>query len=138
MNAVSTEEVVRSIELDGEEFLFYPCRPIDVAFVRGTTADAQGNVTMEREAATLDSLSLAQATKSSGGIVIVQVERVTDHHVLPPRDVRIPGIFVDAVLVARDGEDHMQTFAESYNPTYVGEPSAATTRQVLRRSMPVE
>jgi len=126
MNAVSTEEVVRSVELDGEEFLFYPCRPIDVAFVRGTTADAQGNVTMEREAATLDSLSLAQATKSSGGIVIVQVERVTDHHVLPPRDVRIPGIFVDGVIVAQEGKDHMQTFAESYNPTYVGEPSAST------------
>ena len=81
MNAASTEEMVRVIELDGEEFLFYPCRPIDVALVRGTTADEEGNVTMEREAATLDTLSIAQATKNSGGIVIVQVERVTD----PPR-----------------------------------------------------
>ena len=113
----------RSI-LDGEEFLFYPSRPIDVAFLRGTTADAAGNVTMEREAATLDSLSLAQATKSSGGIVIVQVERVTARHVLPPRDVRIPGIFVDGVVVAREGAHHVQTFAESYNPAYVGEASA--------------
>ena len=124
LNGISTEEVVRPITLDGEEFLFYPSRPIDVAFLRGTTADAEGNVTMEREAATLDSLSLAQATKSSGGIVIVQVERVTARHVLPPRDVRIPGIFVDAVVVARESAHHMQTFAESYNPTYVGEASA--------------
>jgi len=123
MNPVSTEEVVRSIELDGEEFLFYPTRPIDVAFLRGTTADAEGNVTMEREAATLDSLSIAQATRSSGGIVIVQVERVTDRHVLPPRDVRIPGIFVDAVVVAEDGATHPQTFAERYNPAFVGEPA---------------
>ncbi len=100
MNAVSSEEVVRVIELDGEEFLFYPCRPLDVAFLRGTTGDAEGNVTMEREAATLDSLSIAQATRNSGGIVIVQVERVTTRHMLPPRDVRIPGIFVDGVVVA--------------------------------------
>ena len=124
LNRISTEEVVRPIILDGEEFLFYPSRPIDVAFLRGTTADPEGNVTMEREAATLDSLSLAQATKSSGGIVIVQVERVTARHVLPPRDVRIPGIFVDAVVVAGESAHHMQTFAESYNPTYVGEASA--------------
>jgi propionate CoA-transferase len=124
MNAVSTEEVVRVIELDGEEFLFYPCRPIDVALLRGTTADDEGNVTMEREAATLDSLSIAQATKNSGGIVIVQVERVTARHVLPPRDVRIPGILVDGVVVARTSASHMQTFAEDYNPAYVGEVSA--------------
>ena len=123
MNAVSNEEVVRPLEIEGEEFLFYPCRPLDVAFLRGTTADAEGNVTMEREAATLDSLSIAQATKSSGGIVIVQVERVVEHHVLPPRDVRIPGIFVDGVVIAPDAESHMQTFAESYNSAYVGDRS---------------
>src|SRR5450755_1502141 len=121
MNAVSTEDVVRVIELDGDEFLFYPCRPLDVAFLRGTTADEEGNVTMEREAATLGSLSIAQATKNSGGIVIVQVERVTTRHVLPPRDVRIPGIFVDALVVAGDGASQMQTFAEAFNPAYVGE-----------------
>jgi propionate CoA-transferase len=125
MNAVSTTEVVRVMELDGEEFLFYPSRPVDVAFVRGTTADEQGNVTMEREAATLDSLSIAQAARNSGGIVIVQVERVVAHHTLAPREVRIPGIFVDGVVVASDSAAHMQTFAESYNPAYVGEGRAA-------------
>jgi len=142
MNAVSTEEVVRVVELDGDEYLFYPCRPLDVAFLRGTTADEEGNVTMEREAATLDSLSIAQATKNSGGIVIVQVERVTTRHVLPPRDVRIPGIFVDGVVVAGDSASHMQTFAEAYNPAYVGErrvevnPTGATAldaRKVIAR-----
>ena len=130
LNRMSTEEVVRPISVDGEEFLFYPSRPIDVAFLRGTTADAYGNVTMEREAATLDSLSLAQATKSSGGIVIVQVERVTDRHVLPPRDVRIPGIFVDGVVVARECAHHMQTYAENYNPAYVGERRGARTATI--------
>ena len=111
---------MRLIELEGEEFLFYPRRPIDVAFLRGTTADREGNVTMEHEAATLDTLSIAQATKNSGGIVIVQVERVTTRHRLPPREVRIPGILVDGVVVAGSSAAHMQTFAEDYNPAYVG------------------
>jgi propionate CoA-transferase len=123
MNAVSPGEVVRLLELDGEQVLFYPCRTIDVAFLRGTTADQHGNVTMEHEAATLDSLSIAQATKSSRGVVIVQVQRVTTGH-LPAREVRIPGIFVDAVVVAIDSTSHMQTFAEAYNPAYVGDRHA--------------
>jgi propionate CoA-transferase len=124
MNAVSTREVVRLLELEGEEYLFYPSRAIDVAFLRGTTADPEGNVTMEREASTLDSLSIAQATRNSGGIVIVQVERIIDRHVLPPRDVRIPGICVDGIVVAQDAALHVQTFAEDYNAGYVGELSA--------------
>jgi propionate CoA-transferase len=139
MNAVSPDEVVRVTEIDGEEFLFYPCRPIDVAFLRGTTADNEGNVTMEREAATLDGLSIAQAGKNCGGIVIVEVERVTTHHVLAPRDVQIPGIFVDGVVVSRDP---VQTFAETYNPAYAGEvraashgpsPAALDARKVIAR-----
>jgi propionate CoA-transferase len=135
MNAVSTQEVVRVIELDGEEFLFYPCRPVDVAFVRGTTADEHGNVTMEREAATLDSLSIAQAARNSGGIVIVQVERLVAHHTLASREVRIPGIFVDGVVVASDSAAHMQTFAESYNPAYVGEVGPAVN---ARETVPLD
>jgi propionate CoA-transferase len=120
LNRVSGAEVVRLLELDGEEYLFYPSRPINVAFLRGTTADEAGNVTFEREASTLDSLSIAQATKNSGGIVIVQVERITGRHVLPPRDVRIPGICVDGVVIAQDSALHMQTLAEPFNPAYVG------------------
>jgi propionate CoA-transferase len=121
MNSRSTEEVVRVIELEGGEFLFYPSRPIDVAFLRGTTADEQGNVTMEREAATLDMLSIAQATRNSGGIVLVQVQRVVTGHRLAPREVRIPGILVDGVVVASSPATHMQTFDEDYSAGYAGE-----------------
>jgi propionate CoA-transferase len=85
MNAESTEEVVRVIELDGEEYLFYPRRPIDVAFLRGTTADEQGNITMEREAATLDTLSIAQATTVTlSGAAAEQLGKVGHHMSSPP------------------------------------------------------
>ena len=64
------------IEFDGEAYLAYRTFPIDVGIIRGTTADLDGNVTMEREALTLEVLAIAMAAKNSGGIVIVQVERI--------------------------------------------------------------
>ena len=120
MNGVTTEDLVEVIELDGEEYLFYKSFPINVALLRGTTADEEGNVTMEKEALTLENLSIAQAVKNSGGIVIVQVERVTTERILSPQAVKLPGVLVDCVVVARP-ENHAQTFGETYNPAYTGE-----------------
>ena len=133
MNTSTTDELVEILQVRGEEYLFFPAFPIDVALLRGTTADVDGNVTMEREALTLEALSMAQAAKNSGGVVIVQVERVTTAHVLNPREVKIPGVLVDAVVVAEPGQ-HDQTFGEAYNPAYTGEikvPSDAVTAMPL-------
>ncbi|MBN1107088.1 MAG: acyl CoA:acetate/3-ketoacid CoA transferase [Deltaproteobacteria bacterium] len=120
INEITTDDIVELMDFDGKEYLAYRTMPVHVAILRGTTADTDGNITMEREALTLDSLSMAMAAKNSNGFVIVQVERIADRRTLKSRDVKIPGIMVDCVVVARP-EFHWQTFAEVYNPSFSGE-----------------
>ncbi len=120
INAVTTEELVRVMEIDGREWLFYKTFRIDVAFIRGTTADTHGNITMEREALTLDNLAMAMAVRNSGGVVIAQVERIAKAGSLHPRLVKVPGTLVDCVVVA-DAEHHRQTYATAYSPAFSGE-----------------
>jgi propionate CoA-transferase len=120
INGVTTEELVRVIDIGGEEFLFYKAHPIDVALLRATTADADGNLTMEREALTLDNLAMAMAARNSGGLVIAQVERVAAAGSLHPRQVVVPGVLVDCVVVA-DPSNHAQTYRTHYSPAFSGE-----------------
>ena len=116
----AVEDIVEIITIAGEEWLFMKAFPVDCVFIRGTTADTRGNVTMEREALIVDALAMAMAARNSGGLVIVQVERVANPETLNPHAVIVPGILVDYVVVARP-EHHMQTFGSQYRPELCGE-----------------
>ena len=117
INDISTEPKVALMEIGGKEVLFYAAQRLTVALLRGTTADAAGNITMEREALTIDNLAQAMAVKNAGGVVIVQVERVAKARTLPAREVHVPGVLVDAVVVSRP-ENHVQTYATVFSQGY--------------------
>jgi propionate CoA-transferase len=107
LNERTQDELVRLMEIDGEEFLFYKAFPIHVGISRGTTADPDGNITMEKEALTLEAQAMAMAAHNSGGIVIAQVERIAERGTLHSRQVKIPGLLVSCVVVAEKPEYHM-------------------------------
>jgi propionate CoA-transferase len=120
INDITKEDLVELIEFDGHEYLSYKTFGLDVGIIRGTTADEDGNITFEKEALFLESLEIAIAVRNSGGTIIVQVERVAQRGTLKARDVKIPGIFVDYVVVAKP-ENHWQTFEQVYNPAFSSE-----------------
>lgn len=117
INDVTTINLIDVIQLNGEEWLHYHPFKVDVALIRGTYADQDGNCTFEKEALSLEMLSIAQAAKNCGGVVILQVEKVVQNGTLDYSRVKIPGIYVDAIVEAEPHE-HMQTFGEQFNPSY--------------------
>jgi len=146
LNPCTTEDIVELTLLGGKECLFYRAFPINIGIIRATTGDADGNLTMEKEALTLEALALAMAVHNSGGIVIAQVERVAENGSLNPRQVKVPGILVDCVVVA-EPENHWQTFATQYNPAFSGElrvragslpPMPMSERKIIARRAALE
>jgi len=120
LNSATTEEIVERVDFDGQEWLFYRAPRIDVALIRGTTADENGNITVEDEGIFNESISIAQAAKRNGGIVIAQVLQVVQNNTLHPKQVKVPGILVDHVVVGRP-ENHMQTMGTQYNRAFAGD-----------------
>jgi len=112
------EDLVELLQIGGEDWLRFKPFPLDVVFLRGTTADEDGNVTMEQEAIPGEMISSAQAARRQGATVVVQVKRMALRGTLPPRLVKIPGILVDYVVV---DPDQRQTYHTDYNPSYAGE-----------------
>jgi len=115
LNSISKREIVRVSKFENKEYLVYPTPKIDIAFIKGTTVDPNGNISFEKEYLTVDALAMAQATKQNGGTVIVQVERVS-HEFTRPRNVIVPGILVDAVVVYEN-----QSVVCQYNPALSGD-----------------
>lgn len=120
VNSRTTEDLVEVIKIGDEEKLLYKAFPLNVAFIRGTYADEYGNISLEKEVATTEVTSAAQAVRNCGGKVVVQVEKVVKGGTLDPKLVKIPGIYVDAVVVA-DMKDHEQSFGMEYDPGLCGE-----------------
>jgi propionate CoA-transferase len=143
-NKSAKDELIELLTIDGQEWLRFKPLKFDVAILRGTTADEDGNISMEQEAIPGEMLSMAQATRRCGGTVIVQVKRVARRGTLPPRSVKIPGIIVDYVVV---DPDQRQTYATDYSPSYAGElrvpltsvkPLAFDHRKIVARRAAME
>ena len=120
LNTCTTEDLVKLVNIEGEERLLYKGFPINVCFLRGSYADEYGNCTVHREIGPLDVTAQAQATKNSGGKVIVQVEKIVQGGSLDPKLVKIPGIYVDAIVVGSI-EDNMQCLGMPYDGALTGE-----------------
>lgn len=145
MNAMTKAEkdMIDVINIDGSEYLLYRSIPINSVIIRGTTADEDGNITFEDEPVKLEVMSAVLATKRYGGKVIVQVKNVAKKGSLHPKDVIIPGYFVDAVVVCENPEvDHRQSHSYFYDPALSGDlkvpvaslkPLPLTIRKVVGR-----
>ncbi len=119
MNAAARAlPLVRRVAFDGDTWLHFPAIRPDVAIIRATTADENGNLTFEQEGATLGAMEMALAARNNGGLVIAQVRRVAAQGTLRPHDVRVPGILVDLVVEAPDA---LQTTSTPYDPAISGE-----------------
>lgn len=129
--ARNSEDIVKLLDIEGEDHLFFPSFPVHVALLRGTTTDENGNISMEKEMYLNEGYSLAAAAKNSGGIVIVQVEYKVKKGAINPKHVQIPGALVDYVVVATKQDACWQTEGRYYNPAFSGE------HQVPMEAMPV-
>jgi propionate CoA-transferase len=121
VNTVTKEDLVKLVEVDGKEWLFYKATPINVALIRATSADPFGNLSMEKECLTLDVMAQAMAAHNNGGIVIAQVERIVEAGSIKPKNVKVPGILVDCVVIADPPEMHRMNYGVMYDPGLAGE-----------------
>ena len=120
LNAQTTDDLVKVVEMNGEEWLWYKPISLNVGIIRGTTADQDGNISMEEEIGTGEALSIAQAVQACGGIVIAQVKKVAARGTLDPKDIKIPGVLVD-YIVQSDTADHLMTWDHEFNPAFNGD-----------------
>ncbi len=119
VNSISRDTLVEKVTFDGEEYLAYKVPKVNVALVRGTSADELGNISFENEPLTLEGISIASAAKNNDGIVIVQVEKIVREGSILPQSVKIPHIMVDYIVVAEDRErNHRQNYGTYFDPRF--------------------
>ncbi len=145
VNQSAKEDLVEVVRLGGRECLLYKAFPLNVCILRGTYADERGNVTLQHEGLTLEGQSIAQATKNSGGTVIVQVDEVVEAGSLDPRLVKIPGIYVDVVVVPDKDElatakefQHAYLCGDTRVPAASFAPMPLDDRKIIARRAAME
>lgn len=121
MNQAATDELVRLVQFNAEEYLFYPGFKCDVALLRGTIADENGNISFAHESVINEGFAVANAVKHCGGIVIVQVEYLAKKETLNPKEIKIPGILVDYVVQAKDPKSCWQAEGDYWEPAFSGQ-----------------
>ncbi|MFH0920572.1 MAG: CoA-transferase [Fibrobacterota bacterium] len=129
INQVTHNDLVRVLRIDDEDWLFYPSLRIDIAVIRGTTADELGNVSMEDEAFHSEGLALAMAARASGGKVIVQVKTLVNSESIPAKMVHLPATLTDKIVICREPEKHhRQTCDNFFNPVLTGQQKVPTSQ----------
>ncbi len=120
INARTTRDIVSVIELGGQETLFFEAPRMQAGLIRATASDSFGNLSLEHEVLTGEVLAIAQAVRNSGGVVLAQVEEIVPDYSRDPKSIRVPGIFVDAVVVA-EPEEHWQTYSTLFDPALISQ-----------------
>jgi propionate CoA-transferase len=118
------DDLVDLIQIGGKDYLHFKPFHVDIALIRGTTADEDGNITMEHEAVFGEMISMAQAARRAGGLVVAQVKRMALAGTLPPKQVKVPGMLVDLIVV---DPEQTQTFFTVHDPAYAGEMKVPLT-----------
>ncbi len=119
VNSISKEEIVKKLNIEGQDYLLYKSQKIDIALIRGTECDEYGNIGYSKEALKLESLSVAMAAKNNGGIVIAQVSKQVKNGEIDPRNILVPGAMVDYITIVDDEKNHMQTGGTQFNEKFI-------------------
>ena len=150
LNTVTTENIIRVVDIDGEEMLAYPIPQINACLIRGNCADPEGNVCCDEELNPrgIDMYNIATATHKHGGKVIVQVKEIVPTGSLTGAQITISGVFVDALVVCPDPEkEHRQTVGSFYRASQSGKvnvlldnakPMKLNERKVMARRAAME
>lgn len=149
MSARTTEDLVKLVELDGEEYLYYHAPRFNIGIIRGTTADTEGNICVEEEVVRADSRVIAMAARACGGKVIAQVKNIVPAGSLNADQVYIPGIYVDAVVKCKDPIKNHRPIGDltQYDPSLTGhirvtvagsEPMPLNAKKVIARRCAME
>ena len=139
MNAAAKGSLTELMDISGDTFLLYKSFPIDIALLKGSVADEEGNISLDQEPANVELYALAAAVHNSGGKVIFQVRERVPRGTLPARSVRVPAAITDAIVI---DPDQRQGYDFVYDPAISGERSSAeqppkappfSVRQVIAR-----